>query len=446
MKNLIVLIGILLAGCSSFSDQRIKTACNPVNLKYAIINEEGNIFRDAYFPTAALHDGHYYMTVHPNKECYKSDDLINWIPADSSSYALFKDKEVSINDSLIRTDNANNGWETPGDYNEWLQASTTIDRMTMLRHDGKYYLLYSTPGMSLKSANCAVYTSENSTGPFILSRNNPVAYKPEGFTTGAGGGSIFQNKYGNYWFAGTTATTSLNFINRRICIYPLFFDSDGEMYVCTGWGDYPFIIPEKKIENPNELITDWMLLSYRKYTEASSELRNHPTCCVSDEDIRTYWSAESNKKGEYLLMDLENECKVFSIQINFSDEGLSKREDTGYGYYIQISSDKKKWKNIIDRTEINSNPHDYIQLDSPVKGRYIRVVNSFCPAERFSISGLRIFGESNVIKPLPAEIRYIERDSTDRRKATIKWNPSKGADGYILSYGTSPDKLYLSHK
>ncbi len=36
-------------------------------------------------------------------------------------------------------------------------------------------------------------------------------------------------------------------------------------------------------------------------------------------------------------------------------------------------------------------PHDYIELQTPVKARYIKLVNVHMPTGKFAISGLRIF-------------------------------------------------------
>ena len=63
---------------------------------------------------------------------------------------------------------------------------------------------------------------------------------------------------------------------RRLGLFPMFFDKDGEFYTYTGFGDFPFKVPNKKISGPDELATGWMLLSYNKPVEVSSELPDHP--------------------------------------------------------------------------------------------------------------------------------------------------------------------------
>lgn len=59
-----------------------------------------------------------------------------------------------------------------------------------------------------------VYASDTPLGPFTLAEHNPLVYNPEEFTTGAGNGGAFQDKYGNYWHVGTVAVTARHYFER----------------------------------------------------------------------------------------------------------------------------------------------------------------------------------------------------------------------------------------
>ncbi len=75
-------------------------------------------------------------------------------------------------------------------------------------------------------------------------------------------------------------------------------DKDGVMRTFTTFGDYPTIMPDHKIDFEKEsLFRGWMLLSYKKNAEASSEMDNYPVNNAFDEDIRTWWSAFSGNTG-----------------------------------------------------------------------------------------------------------------------------------------------------
>ena len=159
------------------------------------------------------------------------------------------------------------------------------------------------------------------------------------------------------------------------------------------------IVPKKKISSPQELFPGWMLLSYQKRAEASSEVRYYPACCAVDENIRSWWSAQTGNKGEYLTVDLGGTCRVNAIQVNFADHDftVSRCRDSllYYQYQIEASNDNKYWSVIADRSHNQQDaPHDYIQLEKPIRKRYIKITNLHCPAGKFSLSGFRIFGKA----------------------------------------------------
>lgn len=350
---------------------------------------------------------------------------------------------------LIRSNQRENGWEAPGDRHDWQDATPWLEGMWMNKRGGKYYLQYSSPGIQFKTSNDGVYVSDTPLGPFTLAKHNPLVYRPEGFTTGAGNGGTFQDKYGNYWHVGTIAVTARHYFERRLSLYPLFFDKDSVMYAYTELGDYPMIVPHRKITSPEELFPGWMLLSHNKSVRSSSELRKYPACCAVDEDIRTWWSAKTADKGEYLSVDLGEECEVNAVQINFADHDahlFGRSDSIFYQYYLEESVDGKKWNILVDKS-VNTKdaPHDYIQLKEAVKTRYIRITNIYCPSGKFSVSGLRVFGHSD--KPSPPQTRFyrICRNKDDRRSVILKWREVEGATGYGIRFGIHPEKLYNSY-
>ena len=57
---------------------------------------------------------------------------------------------------------------------------------------------------------------------------------------------------------------------------------------------------------------------------------------------------------------------------------------------------------------------------------------------------IRIFGKGYGNKPDAIQVLNVERNAVDACKCCLSWNPVNGADGYIIRYGISPDKLYNS--
>src|SRR5205807_1478768 len=84
---------------------------------------------------------------------------------------------------------------------------------------------------------------------------------------------------------------------RRIGLHPAGFDSDGQMYVDTRFGDLPHWLPTRPWGTSEELFTGWMLLSYRKSTTASSALDSFPSSYVTDENPRTFWVPTRSRPG-----------------------------------------------------------------------------------------------------------------------------------------------------
>ena len=340
------------------------------------------------------------------------------------------------------------GWERFGDYNE-LPDNPWIEGAWMTKHNGKYYLQYAIPGTQFKSYGDGVYVADKPLGPFTLAKNNPVSHKPEGFVASAGHSSTFLDQYGNYWHISTMTISQKHMFERRLGLFPAFFDQDGELFVYTGFGDFPFEIPAKKITGPGELFPNWMLLSYNKPVQASSELMDHPGNYATDEEIRTYWSAKTGKQGEWITLDLQKECTINAVQLNYAENGttlLGRGAGQYYQYLLEYSSDNKTWKVLSDKRANKTDvPHDYLELQQPVKGRYVRLTNHHMPDGTFALAGLRIFGNAGGSLPGLVTNLHAAREN-DRAVVKLTWTPSPGAIGYNIRYGIAKDKLYHTYQ
>ena len=342
-----------------------------------------------------------------------------------------------------------NGWERGGNYNT-SEERPWIEGAWMTKHLEKYYLQYASPGTEFKSYNDGVYISDNPLGPFKLAEHNPCSYKPEGFIAGAGHSSTFQDKYGNYWHISTMTISQKHMFERRLGLFPMFFDKDGWLYSYTGFGDFPFKIPSKKISTPDELFPQWMLLSYKKPVEVSSELSGYTKNYALDEEIRTFWSAQTGNKGEWISIDLQKESTINAIQINYAENQtnlLGRTPQMYYQYLLEYSDDNKKWKCLTDKRENKSDiPHEYIELAAPVKARFVRLTNYHVPDGTFAIAGLRIFGNGQGRKPELVKNLSANRNLKVRREVTLKWKNNARFVGYNVRYGIKPDKLYQNYQ
>ena len=70
------------------------------------------------------------------------------------------------------------------------------------------------------------------------------------------------------------------------------------------------------------------------------------------------------------------------------------------------------------------------------------------PTGKFALSGFRVFGKGNGVAPKKVEnfmvLRADKNKFGERRSSWIRWQQNEGADGYVIYFGKSPDKLYGS--
>jgi hypothetical protein len=346
------------------------------------------------------------------------------------------------------------GWQRFGEYMDNTFLDPFIEGATMTKHNNKYYLQYGAPGTEFSGYADGVVVGDSPMGPFTP-QSDPLSYKPGGFARGAGHGATFKDNNNNYWHVSTEIICVKNTFERRIGIWPAGFDKDDVMWCNTAFGDYPHSLPKSNRTSNNSpsgdgggTFSNWMLLNYKKPVIVSSTLGNYTANNAVDESIRTYWSSTTANKGEYIQSDLGNLSTVNAIQINYADQDvdssfLGKSSGAYHQYKLYYSVDGKKWNMLADKSNNKTDvPHDYIELETPVQARYIKLENVHMPTGKFAISGLRVFGNGNGAKPKKVKQFFVLRTEKDKRSAYIKWSPVDNAYAYNIYYGTAPGKLY----
>ncbi|MCT3718833.1 discoidin domain-containing protein [Elizabethkingia anophelis] len=355
---------------------------------------------------------------------------------------------------LLGLEPSEHGWERFGEYNDNTFLPPFIEGAWMTKHNGKYYLQYGAPGTEFSGYGDGVYVSDKPLEGFTYQSHNPFSYKPGGFARGAGHGATFEDNYKNWWHISTIVISTKNNFERRMGIWPAGFDKDDVMYTNTAYGDYPTYLPQyaQGKDFSKGLFAGWMLLNYQKPVQASSTLGGFQPNLAVDEDIKTYWSAKTGNAGEWYQTDLGDISTVNAIQINYADqdaEFLGKTLNKMHQYKIYASNDGKSWKTIVDKSKNQKDvPHDYIELETPVKARFLKMENLKMPTGKFALSGFRVFGKGTGAKPSAVEnfvaLRAEPRKNADRRSVWFKWKQNDLADAYVIYFGKSPDKLYGS--
>ncbi len=346
----------------------------------------------------------------------------------------------------IRANYEEHGWEEKWSTGTMKRRTPSFEGAWINKYNGRYYLQYAAPGTQFPDYGDGVYVSDYPLGPYTYEPYSPFSFKPSGFCGGAGHGSTFRDHNGNLWHMSTMVISDKHKYERRIGLFPAGYDEDGQLYSNNTWGDYPQLFPKGRREPQLQTEAGWMLLSGFKSAKASSSLADHPEDLAFDENIKTYWVAESADHGEWLRVDLGDSYDVYALQVNFAeyDPGLFGRVEEDYHQYtVEYSLDGNNWRVLIDKSKNRTSvPHDYVQLDRPRKARYIKLTNVYVPGRNFAVRDLRVFGTGNGNPPGPVQFKEWDRKEANQRFFSVKWEKAEDATGYLIEFGISGDKLY----
>ena len=321
--------------------------------------------------------------------------------------------------------------------------------MTFL--NGTYYLQYASPGTTVPGYADGVLTSDKPLGPFTYQPYSPISHKDTGFITSAGHSCLFQDRHGNWWRAVTMLVGVHDRFERRLGLFPAGFDADGVPYTRTDLGEAPIPIAIGKRDHAGDVGTNWVVVSDGSAVTASSTLDGHATHLAADENVRTWWSAQTGNAGEWMQLDLGGERDLLAAQVNLAEQDFQLIDDPAdaiHRYTLAISTDGKTWTTVLDRKDAKSSAaHAYVQFQTPQRARYAKLINGHTPGKgKFAVSDLRLFAAPHGERPKPADSLSAKRDEKDRRKARLTWTPAPGATGYLIRYGIDPAKLNLHHR
>ena len=430
-------IGEWLYFASSSSDT-IYRSNNPASGKWEIYNTSMLIDAISDFAIFVDTDGRVYSYY----GCTNNDGIMSRELDPKNALNPIK---VPMVCNLINSHQANKTKSKPDQKNI---GASSVRGSWMNKYNGKYYYQSTEFNPEFNSYCDVVYVSDKPTGPFTYAPSNPISFLPDGFIRGAGNGSTFADKYGNWWHVATVTSSSKNDLKPRLGLFPAGFDKDGILFTKTDFGDYPIRLPSGKYSDMDKFNPGWSLLSFGKDANASTSMASCPTSSAFDEDFNTYWSARSGEKGEWLSVNLGSKCTINAIQLTFAEnnknfivqDSLLTRQ-----YLVQYSLDHKIWKTLIDKTQNTEDLYtQYEELKIPVQAKYLKITNYSVPNSTFAISGFRIFGLAEGRKPKKVtEFRGI-RDYKEKEITKLFWDKQNNTVGYNIRYGTEKDKLYHS--
>ncbi len=415
-----------------------------------------------------------------DSELFIDDDGKTYLYWGSSNVYPIRVKELNKNDRMLETgvkkdlinlNEEEHGWERFGENNfHPTLKEGYMEGASMTKHNGKYYLQYAAPGTQFNVYGDGVYVGDSPLGPFTYMKNNPMSFKPGGFTNGAGHGITVKQTNGQYWHFGTMALASNSHWERRLCMFPTYFDDEGLMHSNTHYGDYPRFGPDHPTKAGQH--SGWMLLSYRGKTTVSSsqmqirkststdndfDITNMPLVknsageitseVLTDESPKSFWVADANDDQQWIKIEMLQPGMVNAIQLNFHDHesGIYTRtEGLRHRFTIEVSENGEDWKTVVDRSKsYKDSPNAYIVLNQPQKARFIRYKNIEVPGNNLAMSEIRVFGTGFGKKPGKVKDFEVQRHE-DRRDVSTSWKEVAGAQGYNIRWGIAPDKLYQS--
>ena len=425
-------------------------------------------------PTASISDNLQ------DSELFIDDDGKTYLYWGSSNVYPIRVKELNKDDRMLETgvkkdlinlDEEAHGWERFGENNfHPTLKEGYMEGASMTKYNGKYYLQYAAPGTQFNVYGDGVYIGDSPLGPFTYMKNNPMSFKPGGFTNGAGHGMTLKQPNGQYWHFATMALASNSHWERRLCMFPIYFDEDGLMHSNTSYGDYPRFGPDHPAKAGQHC--GWMLLSYKGKTTVSSSriqvikststdnefditemaLENNGdgeiiSEVLTDENPKSFWVAGANNDRQWVKIEMLHPGKIYAFQLNYHDHesGIYTRvEGLHHRFTIEVSGDGTQWEPVVDRSNsFKDSPNAYIVLTQPVEAKFVRYRNVEVPGNNLAMSEIRVFGLGLGQEPGAVKNFVVERQN-DRRDAQLSWEKVKGAAGYNIRWGIAPDKLYNS--
>lgn len=203
-----------------------------------------------------------------------------------------------------------------------------------------------------------------------------------------------------------------------------------------------------------------MLLSAGKSAAASSQAEGHEACRATEENVQTWWRAESNRRDEWLTVDLGRLFDVHAVQINFADDQIDipcpgeirsgsqaryiEENDLYTRWKLEASCDGENWFVIEDKSMAETDlSHDLVVREEGFTARWLRLSDMEVPyGQAPCVSGLRVFGIGSGDKPAKPDFTAIRTGELDME---VKIMPQSDAVGYNILFGSSPDKLYHSY-
>ncbi|MEA4823929.1 MAG: family 43 glycosylhydrolase [Clostridiaceae bacterium] len=372
------------------------TPTGPFRLLGDFILPDGTHFRPTDPALFADDDGRIYMywhdsRTHPTRGVWSSLTRGAELDADNPRRLLGEPR-------ILNEFDPSHAWERFGEYNQNTEMGW-IEGQWMLKHNGRYYLIYAACGTQFGAYAMGAYYSD--AGPlegFVYQKNNPVTFHKTGLVKGAGHGCIEHGPGGSLWAFYTCTMCYAHCFERRIGMDRIEIDANGELY-CPGITDTPQYGATESKRGSTGLLP--LTFSQRAKVRSTSHTEGRDSLYALDESMLTWWQPAVEDAVPVLTVNLEAPYELEASRIIWRDIGLSYEKGVypgAFRYKIEAGNDGggTEWRCILDMT---GNREDYnidYKTFPPVTASAVRLVitgapKGVCPGVvSFTVFGKRI--------------------------------------------------------
>ena len=256
---------------------------------------------------------------------------------------------------LIHKFNPDHYWERGGAYNQNYESGW-VEGQWMMKHNGRYYMIYSSSGTEYPNYSMAAYYSDE--GPltgFKIQKHNPICRHEHGIVSGAGHGCIEHGPDNTLWAFYTITSPALHPFERRIGMDQVFVDENGELYCNVtdtpqlGYGETPG-------NSDAGLLPVNARLRHR--VRASSYASGRNGFYAMDESMLTWWQPEEGDDEPWVMMDLTADYTCEAVRIVWRDINMDVKNGILPGPYKYVVEQRLgvgsgEWETVLDMSDNN---------------------------------------------------------------------------------------------
>lgn len=297
---------------------------------------------------------------------------------------------------ILTLDAENHPWERMGRHN---QDSTFgwVEGPHLLRHNGRYYMIYAAPDTRMANYAMAVYYSDESPlDGFQCQRRNPLTVHTEGIVSGAGHGCVERGPNGTLWAFYTIATPYTHHYERRIGMDLVDVDENGELYCPFGVTDTPQFAPGY-VKDPTLNGNTPALLSLTggiRPTASSASIGRDPLYATDEHNI-TWWQPAADDEAPWIECDLEAAYRVSAVRLFWRDVGLDYAKGITpkpIGFILE-GCRKGEWFTLLDASDNTEERNiDYRIFDDAICDRVRLRITSWNRDMAVGLCDFTVFG------------------------------------------------------